>query len=160
MELQRDYFLGQLLSLKITEEHLKSLAIYTRTFSSSHETIIEGLEYANSRSSIHHKLGLYYLINEILVNEKSPNSSLRLGLKRFIVRHFQPDKQLSHMSETLHKKFVELENIWKAKNIVDFEDDYSVEEIVYKIKEYYTDKKALVSYLSKILDHLDGKINK
>lgn len=157
MNLQKDYFLGQLVSLKATEEHLKSLAIYTRTFSHDSRVILDGLEYVHSNSSIHHRLILYYLINEILINEKSNVSGLKIGMTKFITENFQNDKETAINQEVIYKKFVELERIWKTKKMIDLDEKVSLDEIIYKIKECFTDKKALVEYLKSIVKFYENE---
>ncbi len=153
MKLQKDYFLLQLLTLKPTEEYLRSLAIYTKTFSEDFEAILEGLEYTHSISSIHHRLILYYLINEILVSEKDTHNPLVVLMKSFVKRNFQNDVLVSLDFENIHGKYLELEKFWRSKSLVEFDDVFTLEEVTLGIKQTFKDKKALVEYLEAIVEH-------
>lgn len=153
MQLQKDYYLNQLYTLKPTEEHMKSLAIYTRTFGNDSDIIAGGIEHVRSQSSIHHRLVLYYLVNEILMTERSSSSKLRHVLKGFVKMHFQTDLLASAKFDVLYRKFVELEKVWRLKRIVDFEEKYSLEDILSRIKETFQDRKALFEFICELKDH-------
>ena len=58
MKLAKDYYLMQV-NIKPTEEDMKSLGIYIRTFKSDTKSLIEGIEHIYLKSSLHHRLCLW-----------------------------------------------------------------------------------------------------
>lgn len=155
MSLQKDSFLIQLLVLRPTEEHLKSFALYLKTFEDSFTTIKEGIEYVHESSGIHHRITIYYLLNEVFNMKIS--AQLRAALRSFAKENFQRDVALSMRFEFLNKRILQLERLWKQNKIMDFERKYSLEDVVMKIKEDFYDKEKLVKTLRDILkEFTDG----
>lgn len=155
MQLQKDYYLKQLCTLKSTEEHMKSLAIYTRAFGNDSDIIVGGIEYVRSQSSIHHRLVLYYLINEILMTERDSSSILRPMLKGFVKMHFHADLLAAAKFDVLYRKFVELEKVWKLKTIIDFEGKYSLEDVLSRIRGTFQDKQALLELICELKEYYE-----
>lgn len=122
MELSKDYLLSQLYKVNPTEDSLKSLALYIRTFKHEHALIAEGIAYVHSKSSIHHRLLLFYLVNEILQTERAPaGQPLRHELKAFLSQHFIADLNSSMAGSSISKKLAALQCIWKSRNIIDLD---------------------------------------
>lgn len=159
MKLQKDYFLSQLITLKPTEEHLRSLAMYSKTFTQEYETIMQGIEYCYLNSSIHHRLILYYLMNEIMISEKDTLSPLVILIKHFIKKNFKNDLSTALKLEMVHNKFLELEKFWKTKNILEFEEGFSLEEIIIGVKETFNDKKTFIEYLEAVVEYYKSEMN-
>ena len=155
MQLQKDYFLSQLLILQPTIENLKSLAIYTRTFVDNSEEIIEGLEHCRSLTTIFHRLNLYYLINEMLIVENEQNQ-LQILLKSFIKKNFQEDLLSSIKFENVYKRFLDLEKLWRNKKIINF-DEFTLEEIISNVQKLYKNKQDLIGYLESIIKFYKNK---
>lgn len=155
MDIPKEYYLEQLYSLRPTDENMKSLAIYIRTFKDKHQDIVDGIEYVYSKSLIHHRLIILYLINEILHTEKSESGvPLRSGLVGFLRKHFLADKELSHQfGPSLYKKFQQLQTIWTARKVVDFDEKYGLEEIISNITSLYSDKSKLTNFLDELTAH-------
>lgn len=155
--LQKDHFLIQLFFLRPTEEHLKSLALYLKAFEDDSETIKEGIGYTHYNSSIHHRITLYYLINELLNMRISQN--LKIELKNFTRERFHEDVRLSLQYEMLNKRMLELARVWKYKKTIDFEEKYSLEDVLFKIKESFHDKPKFVGVLKELLKECDEPEN-
>lgn len=156
MELQKDYYLKLLYTLKPTEEHMKSLAIYTRTFGGDCDLIVGCIEHVWSQSSIHHRLALYYLINEVLMTERS-TSRLRHVLRDFVRAHFQADSLIAARFDVLYEKFVELEKVWRSKRVVDFDEKYTLEDVLYGVKETFQDRKAFLEFICALKEYYERK---
>ncbi|ELA41723.1 uncharacterized protein VICG_01227 [Vittaforma corneae ATCC 50505] len=150
MALQKDHFLTQLFFLRPTEEHLKSLALYLKAFEDDFGTIKEGIEYTHHVSSIHHRITLYYLINELLNMRIS--QKLKAELKNFTKEKFHKDIQLSLGYETLNKRILELESVWRHKRTIGFGDKYNLEEVISKIKESFYDRAKFIEVLKELLE--------
>lgn len=158
MRFQKEYFLSQLLSLKPTEEHLRALAMYCRTFNQDWNTIMEGITYCHLNSSVHHRLIIYYLINEILVSEKDTSNPFTIGLKSFIRNYYENDLKSSRGLEVIHKKFTDLEKYWISKGIINSKDEvFTLEDIVDGIQESFDDKELLVEYLEGLLEYYKSR---
>ncbi|KAM0679453.1 hypothetical protein GINT2_002295 [Glugoides intestinalis] len=149
MAFQKDHYLVQLLLLRPTEEHLKALVIYLRTFDDGSETIKEGIEFVHDSSSIHHRITLYYLVNELLMAKVS--EALQIALKRFIKDHFSHDITASLKHEILKKKLLELEKVWTQKKIIDFKGENALNEVLFNIKNSFFDKKRFAAVLKDLL---------
>lgn len=121
MELSKGYLLSQLYKVNPTEDSLKSLALYIRTFKHEHALIVEGIAYVHAKSSIHHRLLLFYLVNEILQTERAPaGQPLCRELKAFLAQHFIADLNSCVAESVISKKLAALQQIWKTRNIMDF----------------------------------------
>lgn len=149
MPLTKDHLLFQLFTLRPTEEHLKSFCFYIKTFQDDSNTILNGISFVHLNSSIHHRIVLYYLINELLLGNL--NIDLKSNLKKFIKANFQKDIQLSQPFEILNKRLVELERIWKSKKIIDFEDKYDIEDVLKIVKETFYEKDKFVKVLKDLI---------
>lgn len=120
---------------------MKSLAMYIRTFKEDHASIVGGIEYTYTNSAIHHRLVLFYLINEILQTEKSPSGvMLRAELKAFLTKYFIVEKEAS-VNDELHKQFQQLQDIWCSRKIMDFDDKYGTERIIITIGRLFHEKR-------------------
>lgn len=158
MELIKDYFLVQLFGARATEENMKSLAIYIRTFKDYYAVVVEGIEYVYERSSMHHRLVLLYLINEILQTEKSQSGvPLKSELKKFLRKHFIKDKERSINSQGIYKRMSELQKIWAERDVIDFDDKYNLEEIVATTYQLFNDKPKLVEYFESVCKYYRNK---
>lgn len=151
MDLPKDYLLLKLMTLRPTEEHLKAFAVFIKTFENQEKVVVEGISYAHSISSIHHRITLYYLVNELFSLQLS--IKLKADLKRFINENFTNDIKESLKFEILNKKLLELERVWNKRKILSFGVD--PEEIVLKIKESFYDRNKLISVLKEILSDLE-----
>lgn len=151
MDLQKDHLLNHLLSLRPTEEHLKSLAYYIKTFENNDKTLVDGIRFAHEKSSIHHRITLYYLINEILCMATTPQ--LKSELKAFVNESFVVDLKESVKFEILNKKLLELERVWSKRKIIG--EGIDVDEMVYKIKEACFDKSELVNLFKDFIKRLE-----
>ncbi|KAI5168330.1 hypothetical protein PAEPH01_0043 [Pancytospora epiphaga] len=120
MELSKDYLLMQLYRVTPAEEALKALALYIRTFKCQYEMISDGIAYVHSKSSIHHRLLLFYLINEILYTERSSaGAPLCQKLREFLSVHFASDLKASTPESPIHRKLDALRRIWENRKIVE-----------------------------------------
>lgn len=154
MDLPKDYYLGQLYTIIPTDEKMKSLAIYIRAFREDTSLILKGLEFVYFNSSIHHRLSLYYLVNEIISGEKSHTTiKLMADLKIFLKNHFISDKEAAIEHPTIYNKFVALQAIWKKKDVMDFDEKFSAEGIVSKVYSTFNDKNKLAEFLEAVSSH-------
>lgn len=151
MDLQKDYLLSSLLTLRPTEEHLKSLACYIKMFENQEQTIVEGIRFAHQISGIHHRITLYYLVNEVLCMPIS--TRFKVELKQFINEMFISDIEKSLKFEILNKKLLELESVWNRRKILTLGID--LEEILLKIKESFFDRPKLIKVLKDLLESLE-----
>lgn len=158
MAFQKDHYLTQLLLLRPTEEHLKALVIYLRTFDDGSRMIKEGIEFVHSCSSIHHRITLYYLVNELLMAKVS--EVLQIALKKFIKEHFSDDIKASLKHEILKRKLFELEKVWTQKKIIDFKGENDLNEALFNIKNSYFDKKRLAVVLKDLLEQCQEEEDK
>ena len=158
MDLLKDYYLEQLYGATPTEENMKALAMYIRAFKEDHAVLVDGIEFVYTRSSIHHRLCLLYLISEILHTEKSPSGvEFRAGLKSFLKRHFLADKDRASGSPVFYRKFQSLQDVWQRRSIIDFGDKYGLEEIVSTVNNNFCDKNKLVAALDEISQYYKSK---
>lgn len=155
MSIQKDYFLTQLITLRPTEEHLKAFSLYLKAYEDTPITIRDGIEFVHSRSSIHHRITLYYLINELLNLKIS--DGLRSELLSFIRQSFHSDVQQSQSFEMLNKRLRELEKIWGNRKLVDFGEKEEIEVVVERIKEVFHDKKKLSRLFKELLEEYEER---
>lgn len=156
MILPKDHYLSLLFLLRPTEEHLKALAIYLKAFDDGSSVIKNGISFVHNCSSIHHRITLYYLMNELLIMK--PTASLASEIRAFVKEHFMEDISLSVKYEILNKRILELEQVWRQKQIIDFEEKYSLEDVVFKIKQSFYDKKKLVAVLKDLARFYEEKL--
>lgn len=158
MDLLKDYYLEQLYNATPTEENMKALAMYIRAFKEDYISLVEGIEFVYTRSSIHHRLCLLYLINEILHTEKSQSGmEFKAELKNFLKKHFLSDKDKASRSPVFYKKFQSLQDIWLRRNIINFDDKYGLEEIVSVVTGIFYDKNKLVAFLDEVSQYYKSK---
>lgn len=158
MELPKDFYLEQLYTATPIEENMKSLAIYIRTFRHDYMSVVSGIEYVYKKSAIHHKLYLLYLINEILQTEKSQSGiSLKAELIIFLRKYFVADRDLSAKDVVMYKKFQSLQSIWKERNVVDFDDEFGLEEIVNQVYKFFNNKDKLINYFDEVSKYYKNK---
>lgn len=161
MQLPRDYYLEQLYAARPSEENLKALAIYIRTFKHDPATLVDGIEHVYSRSALYHRLTLYYLVNEVLQTERAEEGrELKTRLKDFLKKNFIKDKKHSREVDGLYKRFRVLQDIWEKRRVVDFDDKYSMDEIVHRLHEIFYDREKLVRYLEEICAYYRTKTRK
>lgn len=158
MELPKDFYLEQLYTATPTEENMKSLAIYIRTFKHDHMSAVAGIEYVYRRAAIHHRLCLLYLVNEILQTEKSQSGlPLKAELLSFLRRHFLADRDLSSSDAAMHRKFQSLQSIWRERCVIDFDDKFGLDEIVTRIYKIFNNKSELVDYFDEVSRYYRSK---
>ena len=81
-------------------------------------------------------------------------------LSCLLKKYFEEDKNRAAKYNELYKKYNELQKVWKSRNIIDFDDKYSMEEIVSKIYEIFLDKHEFVKYLEDVREYYTNKLNK
>jgi regulator of Ty1 transposition protein 103 len=156
--LSREYLLKSLINLLPTEEQMKSVGLYIRTFKRDHEAIIEGWEFVYHRASIYHKLNLLYLANEVVQTTKDMDSdsmSLKLSFKKAVNNVFRDSKEESKSNGALHKKYCDLESVWIQRSVMSLESHgISLEELLRSIEASFGDRAKLVETLERTLAQL------
>lgn len=117
----KDYFLKLLKELTIADEQIKSLGVYVISFKEEYDNILEAYSFLYKDSSIHHKLVLLYLANQILQSVKGNDDSisgLQNGFKKFIIENFSKSKREALPYSTICEKFNDLERVWKERGVV------------------------------------------
>lgn len=153
----KDYFLKQLKQLSPTEEHIKTLGLYIKTFKSDLNNIMEVYEYVYNSSNLHHKLVMMYLANEILQTDKSYDlESLQLKklLREFIQKNFGKTKAESKKYPPLHKKFCDLETVWEERNVINIDKSFCKEELFIEIDNCDGNRRLIIDTLRIYLDKL------
>jgi len=158
MELPKDFYLEQLYKATPTEESMKSLAIYIRAFKHDHMSVAAGIEYVYEKASIHHKLCILYLVNEILQTEGSQSGlPLKTELLSFLRRHFLADRDFSSKDIAMYKKFQSLQSIWRERCIIDFDDKFGLDEIVSQVYKIFNNKDKLADYFDEVSRYYRSK---
>jgi regulator of Ty1 transposition protein 103 len=156
--LSREYLLKSLINLLPTEEQMKSVGLYIRTFKKDYETIVEGWEFVYHRASIYHKLNLLYLANEVVQTTRDVDSdslSLKMSFKKAVNRVFKDTKEESRGNRALHKKYCDLEDVWIQRNVMSIESNgINLEDLLRSIEASFSDKAKLIEVLEKTLSQL------
>ncbi|KAF9764634.1 Regulation of nuclear pre-mRNA domain-containing protein 1A [Nosema granulosis] len=153
----KDYFLKQLKQLSPTEEHIKTLGLYIKTFKSEYTNIMEVFAYVYNCSNLHHKLVLMYLANEILQTDKSYDTdSLQLKklLREFIQKTYGVSKAEAKKYPPLYKKFCDLENVWEERNVLYIDKSFCKEELFIEIDNCDGNRRLIIDTLRIYLDKL------
>lgn len=163
--LSKDYLLKVLTNLLPTEEQMKSVGLYIRTFKKDYRTIAEGWLFVYERVSVYHKLNLLYLANEVVqtVREIDLDSiELKIAFKKAVNGVFGNTKEAVVKNPPLYRKYCELENVWIQRNVMTLESyGLNLEDLLRSIEKSFCDKaklsKILEGALARIRSAPDGK---
>lgn len=147
-------------NLTVTEEQIRTLGLYIKTFNEEYENILEVYEYIYDISSIHHKLVLLYLANEILQTDKSIDKTsleLKRKLVNFIKSIFCKSKNEAKKYPPLYKKFCDLQKVWEDRNVVSFNSRFNKEEFFYEIDGCNGNEEEIIKVMKRYLDKLNTK---
>ncbi|KCZ80750.1 hypothetical protein H312_01849 [Anncaliia algerae PRA339] len=115
--ISKEYLLTSFKLLSLTQREMQTLSLYILTNKIYYDDILECYYFVYNKSGIFHKLLLYYLANEIFQNEKKYQSQLYKQLREFVCKYFYDDFESSKKCIDLHKKYIELKNVWITKQI-------------------------------------------
>jgi|UPI000679397C regulator of Ty1 transposition protein 103 len=153
----KDYFLKQLKQLSPTEEQIKTLGLYIKTFKEEYKNIMEAFEYVYNSSNSHHKLIMLYLANEILQTDKSYDADslqLKKELREFIQKTFGKSKAEAKKHQPLYKKYCDLENVWEERNVLNIDKSFCKEELFIEIDNCDGNRRLIIDILKIYLDKL------
>ena len=154
MDLPKEYFLEKLYELRASEESMKSMALYVRTFSDKPKDIEDGIKYVYDRTNIYHRLVMYYLMNELLCGDRAATSSvaLRGSLKGLVKKCFIEDKNRA-LGTGIYKKYQQLQELWESHGVINFSEKFSLEEVLAQVTKIFKDKPTLVKYLEDVVEY-------
>lgn len=144
-------------NLTVTEEQIRTLGLYIKTFNSEFDSILEVYEYIYNISAIHHKLVLLYLANEILQTDKNVDKNsleLKTKLINFIKANFHKSKSEAKKYPPLFKKFSDLEKVWEDRNVINFKSRFNKEEFFYEIDGCNGNEEEIIKVMNKFLEIL------
>ena len=147
-------------NLTVTEDQIRTLGLYIKTFNDEHSNILEVYEYIYEISAIHHKLVLLYLANEILQTDKSIDKNsleLKNKLVAFIKLNFYKSKNEAKKYPPLFKKFSDLEKVWEDRNVINFNSKFNKEEFFFEIDGCNGNKEDIIKVMNKYLEKLNNK---
>ncbi|WUR03828.1 regulation of nuclear pre-mRNA domain-containing protein [Vairimorpha necatrix] len=158
----KDYFLKSLKQLTVTEEQIRSLGTYIKIFKKEYKNILEVFSYVYKESSLHHKLVLMYLVNEILQTDKNydeDSMNLKSGFRQFIIENFAKSKVEAVKYPMILKKFQDLEKVWEQRNVIVLDQVFNIEEFFSKIDTCNGDRKKIIEILEDYLTKLKTEEN-
>lgn len=148
------------MNLLPTEEQMKSVGLYIRTFRKEYRVIVDGWLFVYERASVYHKLNLLYLANEVVqtARDSDPASiELKIGFKKAVNKVFGGTKEMVANNPPLYKKYCELENVWMQRSVMTLESHgLNLGDLLRNIERSFNDKNKL----SAILEGALAKIRK
>lgn len=159
----KDYFLKSLKQLTVTEEQIRTMGMYIKTFKKEYKNILEVWQFVYNESSIHHKLVLMYLVNEILQTDKSydeDSKKLKDGFRNFIINNFSKTKLEASKYPQIAKKFGDLEKVWEERNVIVLCKTFNIEEFFAEVDGCNGNKSQIIDVLQRYLDKLKNEETK
>lgn len=121
----QEVFLKQVRSLVPTQEKIKTVALYMRTFASSSTKMVQILDKDYETSNSFQKLNILYLANELILNIRKSDSDLKLLLEQmrtFVTTNFNKTYKEMENHKELFSKLNDLQRIWFNRKIFTKED--------------------------------------
>ncbi|KMV66716.1 hypothetical protein M970_010450 [Encephalitozoon cuniculi EcunIII-L] len=158
--LSREYLLKSLINLLPTEEQMKTVGLFIRTFKKDYRAIVDGWMFVYGKSSAYHKLNLLYLANEVVqtTRDADPDSiELKIMFKKAVNEVFEETKKATMENPSLYKKYCELENVWVQRNVMVMESHgINLGELVRSIEKTFSDKAKLSAVLKDALARIQS----
>ncbi|AFN82386.1 hypothetical protein EROM_010410 [Encephalitozoon romaleae SJ-2008] len=156
--LSKEYLLKSLINLLPTEEQMKTVGLFIRTFKRDYRAIVEGWMFVYRKSSPYHRLNLLYLANEVVQTTKDvdPDSiELKILLKKVVNEVFEETKKMAMKNPSLYKKYCELENVWIQRNVMVLESHgINLGDLIRNIEKTFNDKAKLSAVLEDALSRV------
>lgn len=153
--LSKEYLLKSLIGLLPTEEQMKTIGLFIRTFRKDHRAIVDAWAYVYAGSSIYHRLTLLYLANEVVqtTRDTDPDSiELKILFKRAVNEVFEKTKKMAEAVPSLHKKYCELESVWAQRGVMAMESHgISLGDLIRSIEKAFGNKERLCGVLEDAL---------
>lgn len=116
----QEVFLKEIRALMPTQEKIKTLALYMRALAASSTKMVQILDKEFEASNCYHKLNIFYLANELILNIKKTDPEQALLLEQmtsFVLIHFQEAKKEMVDHPALKSKLDDLKTIWYDRKI-------------------------------------------
>lgn len=155
--LSREYVLRLLMNLQPTEEQMKTVGLYMRTFRKEAAALVDAWLFVYRRSSMYHRLNLLYLANEVVQTARDSDRDsveLKTGFKRAVNDVFAGTRDAAAGNAALHRKLCDLERVWEQRGIMAPEGRGGLEELVRSIEQAYGSRERLQAVLEDALARL------
>ncbi|KAM0672304.1 hypothetical protein CWI42_010510 [Ordospora colligata] len=153
--LSKEYLLKALMNLVPTEEQMKTIGLFIKTFKKDHSAILDAWMFVYERSSAYHRLNMLYLANEIMQTTRDADAysvELKIAFKTAVLKVFEQTKQAVVGNAHLYKKYCELENVWIQRNVMGVEScGLDLPELIRNIERAFGDKTRLCGVLEDAL---------
>ena len=158
--LSKEYLLKSLVGLLPTEEQMKTVGLFIRTFKKDHRVVVDGWMHVYAGSSVYHRLALLYLANEVVQTTRDADRDsieLKMLFKGAVNEVFEETKKMAAAVPSLHKKYCELESVWVQRGVMAMEGNgLNLGDLIRSIEKTFSDKEKLCAVLEDALARVRG----